>query len=895
MNKHLTPILWISVLGLGAMGLTEHQPLAVKAETGDTHHLAFGEVDHAVLYNPNGAAQSASSLKASSDGTTLTLTTTNTGSYYSNEISLEAGVTYLFTGEVMMPETGGGLNIALNKVWGPTTTSLYSESVTPNVYNTFSVTYTPTAASTDQIILQVTKTPSQGVFKFRHLFLAKEYDVTEGSAIGSIVPSLPANTADKRYDYWTIDGTQINASTVYSYTEDKLALPHYSQLHSLTFQYPDDVTNPNLFYDDGAFNTLDGWNVSSASDLISIQSDVAVEGSALKYNKTNADGTSYFQSQGYTLFSNSTYRLSFSIKVENASGLDFSTFIAGEEGYLSWKDYFTASVTANCDWTTVSAEFQVNAGTNLETSGFFVGFKFYAGAGTVYLDNAKLELVKNVRYYADGDLLGALPTLPTKAGYHGSSWLVDGEAINASTAWKWGENKTPTVEYAANEYTLSFAYFDYGSNTTGASVSDPKLTYSTDTDGLMLTNTLEATASYQTPTFRLPAGSQYRLIGNVTLKEGSSASITLKGTETPLTASSFAVDFSLAEATDFSFTVNLSAKGEASFASFYLLDLSKNMTVTYQSKIGTLPTFETVPEGKLVTWRLNGTKLSENSVYETIGNSIAILSFESESHNLSFQIGDSIVETREVAYGDPIGTFPTYEAREGYEAKWMINGVEATSESLFNYHEDTVAVLTFTPITYHATFEADGEVVAVVPFTVEDTTLEEPEIPAKKGYSAHWESYELQASDITIHAVYEANHYFVTIKASQYGEVLSYTQITYGQKLGDVITSWPTLPAKDGYAFDHWECDGQEVTLDTVFEYEDNIEIYAVYHAVTPEPSSEDSTDITPSSSDRQEPTNNGSNPGVAIGVGVGVGVAVIGIGVGVYFLVRHHKHKKTK
>lgn len=644
MNKKITPALLFLTLGIGAVGVMHSNSVAVKAANGDTHKLAFGEVNHAIAINPNGVRSP--SLHASSDGETLTITATDTGYYLSNTIALEAGSTYLFSFDVMLPDSGE-LNVALNGTWGPTTTSLYpgKEGLAAGKYTNFSCVYEAAESKNDQIILQITKTPENGVFRFQNIFVEKQHDVTEGSPIGAILPSLPASTADKLYDYWMIDGQKIDSDTIYSFSGDKLALPHYSERHSLTFQYQEGETIPNVFAN-GDFESLDGWNTSGAD--VSLQNEVAKEGKALKFERASDTAPNYFQSQTYNVFSNSTYRLTFDIKVENASGIEFSTFISGT--YVSWKDKFTTSVTANCDWTTITADFNVSSGPELVGT-TFVGFKFYSGTGTVYLDNAKLELVKNTRYYVQNDVIGDLPALPTKEGYH-AAWTIDGEAVSADTTWKWDEDKVAGMTFAANQYT--------------------------------------------------------------------------------------------------------------------------------------------------------------------------------------------------------------------------------------------------------ATFEADGKVIKTVTFTVEDTEIAEPEIPAKKGYSAHWEDYTLTAGDITIKAVYEPNQYSITIKDGESGNALSTVQIKYGQKLGDVIQEWPSLEEKEGYEFDHWAMNGAPVTLDTVFEYEGNAEIYAVYKKIeveVPASSEEpqtptDSHSQTSSGATEQSQASEGLNAGAIAGIVIAACAVAAGLGVGLYFWLRPKKGK---
>ena len=701
MNKKITPALLFLTLGIGAVGVMHSNSVAVKAANGDTHKLAFGEVNHAIAINPNGVRSP--SLHASSDGETLTITATDTGYYLSNTIALEAGSTYLFSFDVMLPDSGE-LNVALNGTWGPTATSLYpgKEGLAAGKYTNFSCVYEAAESKNDQIILQITKTPENGVFRFQNIFVEKQHDVTEGSPIGAILPSLPASTADKLYDYWTIDGQKIDAETVYSFPGDKLALPHYSIRHSLTFQYPEGETIPNVFAN-GDFESLDGWNTSGAD--VSLQSEVAKEGKALKFERASDTAPDYFQSQEYPVFSNSTYRLTFDIKVENASGIDFSTFISGSD--LPWKNYFTARVTANCDWTTVSADFNVSP--ELVTTAF-VGFKFYSGTGTVYLDNAKLELVKNTRYYVQNDVIGDLPDLPTKEGYH-AAWTIDGEALSADTTWKWDEDKVAGVTFAANQYTATF-----------------------EADGKVI---------------------------------------------------------------------------------------------------------------KTVSFTAEDTEIAE----------------------------------------------PEIPAKKGYTAHWENYTLTAG---------DITVKAVYEPIQYTASFEVDGKVISTVHFTVKDTAIEEPEIPAKKGYTAHWESYTLTAENITIKAIYEANEYSITIKDGESGNALSTVQIKYGQKLGDVIQEWPSLEEKEGYEFDYWAMNGAPVTLDTVFEYEGDAEIYAVYKKIeveVPTSSEEpqtptDSHSQTSSGATEQSQASEGLNAGAIAGIVIAACAVAAGLGVGLYFWLRPKKVK---
>lgn len=61
---------------------------------------------------------------------------------------------------------------------------------------------------------------------------------------------------------------------------------------------------------------------------------------------------------------------------------------------------------------------------------------------------------------------------------------------------------------------------------------------------------------------------------------------------------------------------------------------------------------------------------------------------------------------------------------------------------------------TKTAIRYTVTFKADGETVATETYTVENKTVNEPAVPAKKGYDGAWSKYELNFENIEVTAEY---------------------------------------------------------------------------------------------------------------------------------------------
>ncbi len=77
---------------------------------------------------------------------------------------------------------------------------------------------------------------------------------------------------------------------------------------------------------------------------------------------------------------------------------------------------------------------------------------------------------------------------------------------------------------------------------------------------------------------------------------------------------------------------------------------------------------------------------------------------------------------------------------------------------------DVTVNATFAPATYVARFVADGKTVAEIPYTVNTTEIEEPDVPVKPGYTGAWKAYELAIGGVTVEAEYtlDIHNYVVT-------------------------------------------------------------------------------------------------------------------------------------
>ncbi len=128
---------------------------------------------------------------------------------------------------------------------------------------------------------------------------------------------------------------------------------------------------------------------------------------------------------------------------------------------------------------------------------------------------------------------------------------------------------------------------------------------------------------------------------------------------------------------------------------------------------------------------------------------------------------------------------PEVPYKYGYEGSW---------EPYTLTYGDTVTVrAVYTPIEYSVTFVADGSTVQVVYYTVEDTEIAEPAVPAKTGYTGRWENYATNCANITVNAIYTPIRYYVTFVAD------GSTVRTESYTVEDTDISEPTVPGKYGY------------------------------------------------------------------------------------------------
>lgn len=129
---------------------------------------------------------------------------------------------------------------------------------------------------------------------------------------------------------------------------------------------------------------------------------------------------------------------------------------------------------------------------------------------------------------------------------------------------------------------------------------------------------------------------------------------------------------------------------------------------------------------------------------------------EAVTYTVTFISDDAIIAQCPYTVENKIISEPEIPAKEHYTAVW--------EDYALNIGDITVQAI-YTPIAYTVTFVAGGEVISVQTYTAENTSVTEPEIPSKENYTGAWESYLLNFENITVNAVYSPVNYTVAFVA----------------------------------------------------------------------------------------------------------------------------------
>ena len=168
---------------------------------------------------------------------------------------------------------------------------------------------------------------------------------------------------------------------------------------------------------------------------------------------------------------------------------------------------------------------------------------------------------------------------------------------------------------------------------------------------------------------------------------------------------------------------------------------------------------------------------------------------------------------------NPTVTAPAVPEKEHYTGAWEECALDGG---------DKVINAVYTAINYTVTFYNEaGEVVATATYTMENTSFEEPEVPAKKGNTGVWQSYALNGGNVEVYPEYTLNTYTITFAAGIGGTASVPSQdVVYGEEYTITATATST---RFFQSFLGWvDADGNFVTSG-VWEIDSDVTLTAKY------------------------------------------------------------------
>ena len=250
--------------------------------------------------------------------------------------------------------------------------------------------------------------------------IADSVTVTENDKIG-VLPEIPAKEGYE--GYWTIDGEKIDENAEYNYVSDKVAVPAYAKIYSLSFKTERDSITKSM---NGWFAQSGNVNgIEQSDDLITV--DFSLAGGTVYCNQTTVTGKTY------------------GIKVE------YKTAEAGKTSefhlfntYTAWKAIKT-NIPVTDEWKTYEGTFTATTDTDRVT--LQVNNANYTSIPLQFRNIIISETTETT--VTAGSTIGTLPEVPAKDGYNGY-WTIDGEKITADTVYDYNADKIAVAAYKAD-------------------------------------------------------------------------------------------------------------------------------------------------------------------------------------------------------------------------------------------------------------------------------------------------------------------------------------------------------------------------------------------------------------------------------------------------------------
>ena len=167
--------------------------------------------------------------------------------------------------------------------------------------------------------------------------------------------------------------------------------------------------------------------------------------------------------------------------------------------------------------------------------------------------------------------------------------------------------------------------------------------------------------------------------------------------------------------------------------------------------------------------------------------------FSINSYNAVFKIGEDVIDTKDVVFGQPV-VAPEAPAKEGYTfAGWQ--NIPETMPA-----HDVEILGSYTVNQYKLTYTVDGA--TYKEYTVDyGTAITAEAYPEKEGYTfSGWEGLPetMPAHDVSVSGTFSINSYNAVFKIGE--DVIETKVVVFGQP---VVA--PEAPAKDGHTFAGWQ------------------------------------------------------------------------------------------
>ena len=442
--------------------------------------------------------------------------------------------------------------------------------------------------------------------------LASVATVTANDRIG-ILPEVPAK--DGYEGYWTIGGEKIDENAEYNYVSDKVAVPAYAKIYSLSFKTERDSITKSM---NGWFAQSGNVNgIEQSDDLITV--DFSLAGGTVYCNQTTVTGKTY------------------GIKVE------YKTAEAGKTSefhlfntYTAWKAIKT-NIPVTDEWKTYEGTFTATTDTDRVT--LQVNNANYTSIPLQFRNIIISETTETT--VTAGSAIGTLPEVPVKEGYDGY-WTIDGEKITADTVYNYGADKVavPVYEEMKQQYTLTFRSNDYDM----ASTTDWAYNTPTANEDGGVTMTRDTSVAAGTPVnyapkkgYELEVGKTYIVrfklkCDNTYINLGTEPGYEwfFNGWYSNSTYVEYIKEFTPTKGGSQRLIFQLTAGGgNISVKDFYLYEQSE-MTVTAGSTIGTLPEVP-AKDGYNGYWTIDGEKITADTVYDYNADKIAVAAYKADN------------------------------------------------------------------------------------------------------------------------------------------------------------------------------------------------------------------------------------------------------------------------